>query len=72
MSKSRAPKRKEQEHMPPDEVEDFRNEILEAGMRLISVSGANFPNAELVSNALGGVLMLSGCTIWKGSGSPPA
>ncbi len=56
MSKSRAPKRKEQEHMPPDEVEDFRNEILKAGMRLISVSGANFPNAELVSDALSGAL----------------
>ncbi len=56
MSKSRAPKRKEQEHMPPDEVKDFRSEILKAGMRLISVSGANFPNAELVSNAMGGVL----------------
>ncbi len=56
MSKSRAPKRKEQEHMPPDEVEDFRNEILKAWMRLISVSGTNFPNAELVSNTLGGVL----------------
>ncbi len=56
MSKSRAPKRKEQEHMTPDEVEDFCNAILEAGMRLISVSGANFPNAELISNALGGVL----------------
>ncbi len=56
MSESRAPKRKEQECMPPDEVEDFCNEILEAGMRLISVSGANFSNAELVSNALGGVL----------------
>ena len=56
MSKSRAPKRKEQEHMPPDEVKDFCNEILEAGMRLISVSGTNFPNAELVSNAVGGVL----------------
>ncbi len=42
--------------MPPDEVKDFRNEIFEAGMHLISVSGANFPNAELVSNALGGVL----------------
>ncbi len=42
--------------MPPDEVEDFCNEILKAGMRLISVSGANFPNAELISNALGGVL----------------
>ena len=56
MSKSRAPKRKEQEHMPPDEVEDFCNEILKAGMCLISVSGANFPNAELISNAMGGVL----------------
>jgi hypothetical protein len=56
MSKSRAPKRKEQEHMPPDEVEDFCSEILEAGMRLISVSGANVPNAELVSDAMGGVL----------------
>ncbi len=42
--------------MPPDEVEDFHNEILEAGMRLISVSGANFPNAELISNAMGSVL----------------
>ena len=56
MSESQAPKRKEQEHMRPDEVEDFCNETLEAGMRLISVSGANFPNAELVSNAMGGVL----------------
>jgi hypothetical protein len=56
MRKSRAPKRKEQEHMPPDEVEDFCSEILEPGMRLISVSGANFPNAELVSNAMGCVL----------------
>ncbi len=56
MSISRPPKRKGQEHMPPDEVEDFCSEILKAGMRLISVSGANFPNAELVSNAMGGVL----------------
>ncbi len=56
MSETRAPKHKEQEHMPPDEVEDFCNEILEAGMHLISVSGANFPNAEHVSNAMGGVL----------------
>ncbi len=56
MSKSRAPKRKEQEHMPPDEVEDFCSEFLKAGMRLISVSGTNFPNAELVSNTMGSVL----------------
>jgi hypothetical protein len=56
MSKSQTPKRKEQGHIPPDEVKDFRSEILEAGMRLISVSGANFPNAELISIAMGGVL----------------
>jgi hypothetical protein len=56
MSKSQAPKHKEQEHMPPDEVKDFRSEILEAGMPLILVSDTNFPNAELVSNAMGGVL----------------
>ncbi len=42
--------------MSPDEVKDFCNKILEAGMRLISVSGANFPNAKLVSNTMGGVL----------------
>ncbi len=42
--------------MPPDEVEDFCSKILEAGMHLISVSGANFPNAEPVSNTMGGVL----------------
>ncbi len=42
--------------MPPDEVKDFCSEILKAGMRLISVSGAIFPNADLVSNAMGGVL----------------
>jgi hypothetical protein len=34
----------------------FCNEILEAGMRLILVSGTNFPNAELVRDAMGGVL----------------
>jgi hypothetical protein len=60
MSRSRAPKRKEQEHMPPDEVEDFCSEILEAGMHLMSVSGSNFPNAELVSDAMGGVLHVVG------------
>ncbi len=56
MSKSRAPKHKEQEHMPPDEVKKFCSEIFEAGMCLISVSSTNFPNAELVSNTMGGVL----------------
>ncbi len=71
MRKFQAPKRKEQEHMPPDEVEDFCSEILEAGMHLISVSGANFPNAELAM-PWAVCSMLSGCMIWKGSGSPPA
>ncbi len=56
MSKARAPKHKEQKYVPPDEVEDFCSEILEAGMRLVSVSGAKFPNAELVSDAMYGVL----------------
>ncbi len=42
--------------MPPDKVEDFCSEILEAGMPLMSVSGAKFPNVELVSNAMYGVL----------------
>ncbi len=55
MSKARAPKRKEQEYVPPNEVEDFRSEILKAGMRLMSMSSTEFPNAELVSNAMDGV-----------------
>ncbi len=55
MSKARAPKHKEQEYGPPDEVEDFCSKILEAGMRLMSVSNAEFSNTELVSNAMDGV-----------------
>ncbi len=60
MSKARAPKHKEQVYVPPDDVEDFCSEILEAGMRLMPVSGAKFPNAELVSNTTDGVLHVVG------------
>ncbi len=38
--------------MPSDEIKDFRNEILEAGTHLASMSGVSFPNAESVSNAI--------------------
>jgi hypothetical protein len=55
MSKARAPKRKE-EYVPPDEIKEFCNEILEAGMYLASVSSVGFPDAESVSNAIAGVL----------------
>jgi hypothetical protein len=57
MSKARAPKRKE-EYIPSDEIKDFCNEILEAGMHLASVSGVSFPNAECVSNAISCVLSI--------------
>jgi hypothetical protein len=55
MSKARPPKRKE-EYMPSDEIEDFCNEILEAGTHLASVSCVSFPNAESISNAISCVL----------------
>ncbi len=55
MSKARAPKCKEQEYVPPDKVKDFCSEILKAGMCFMSVSSAEFPNAELVSDAMDGV-----------------
>jgi hypothetical protein len=60
MSKARSPKRKEQEYVTPDEVKDFHSEILKAGMHLMSVSSAEFPNAELVSNAMDGVCHVVG------------
>jgi hypothetical protein len=55
MSKARPSKRKE-EYMPSDEIKDFCNEILKAGMHLASVSGVSFPNAESVSNTISCVL----------------
>ncbi len=60
MSKAWAPKCKEQEYVPPDKVKDFCSKILKAGMRLMSVSAAKFPNAELVSNTMYGVLHVVG------------
>ncbi len=44
--------------MPSDEIEDFCNEILEAGMHLAFVSGVSFPNAESVSDAISYVLSI--------------
>jgi hypothetical protein len=57
MSKARPPKCKE-EYMPSDKIEDFCNEILEAGTHLASVSGVSFPNTESVSNAISCVLSI--------------
>jgi hypothetical protein len=51
MSKARPPKRKEK-YVPSDEIKEFRNEILEAGMHLASMSSVGFPDAESVSNAI--------------------
>jgi hypothetical protein len=51
MSKARPPKLKE-EYIPSDEIEDFCNEILEAGTHLASMSSMSFSNAESVSNAI--------------------
>ena len=55
MSKARVPKRKE-EYVPPDEIEEFREDILEAGRHLAVVSSPRFPDAERVSEAIGKVL----------------
>jgi hypothetical protein len=55
MSKARTPKRKE-EYVPSDEIEEFCNEILEAGSHLASMSSVGFPDAESVSNAIACVL----------------
>ena len=57
MSKARAPKRKE-EYVPPDEIEEFREEILEAGRHLASVSCPCFPDDERVNAAIGKVLTI--------------
>jgi hypothetical protein len=57
MSKARPPKRKE-EYMPSDKIEEFCNEILEAGTHLASMSSVSFPDAESVSNAIAHVLSI--------------
>jgi hypothetical protein len=58
MSKARPPKRKEQ-YMPSDEIKDFCNKILKAGMHLASMSGVSFPKAESVSNTISCVLSIA-------------
>ncbi len=55
MSKARVPKRKE-EYGPPIRIEDFHEEILEAGTHLAFVSSPRFPDAEKVCDAFGKVL----------------
>ncbi len=42
--------------MPPNRIEEFREEILEAGRHLAVVSRPRFPDAEKVSEAIGKVL----------------
>ncbi len=44
--------------MPSDEIKDFHNEILKAGMHLASVSSVSFPNAESVHDAISCVLSI--------------
>jgi hypothetical protein len=55
MSKARPPKRKE-EYVPSDEIEEIRNEILEAGTHLASMSSVGFPDAKSVSGTIACVL----------------
>ena len=55
MSKARVPKHKE-EYVPPDEIEEFCKDILEAGRHLAVVNRPRFPDAEKVSEAIGKVL----------------
>ncbi len=38
--------------MPSDEIKEFCNEILKAGMHLASMSSVGFPDAESISNAI--------------------
>ncbi len=42
--------------MSSDEIEEFCNEILEAGTHLASMSSVDFPDAESGSNAIACVL----------------
>jgi hypothetical protein len=57
MSKARPPKRKE-EYVPSDEIEEFCNEIFEAGTHIVSMSSVGFPDAESVSDAIACVLSI--------------
>ncbi len=50
------PKRKEQEALPFENVDDYRREILERGIELADAIDPKFPDAERVSGAIDAVL----------------
>jgi hypothetical protein len=56
MSRARAPKRKEGDMPPDDDIEDYRSEILEAGKNLASLIRPAFPDAYIVSMGVARVL----------------
>ncbi len=56
MNRARAPKRKEEDMPPNNEIEDFRREIFEAGTHLASLISAAFPDAYTVSMGVACVL----------------
>ena len=51
MSKSRAPKCKE-EYTSPSEIEEIHDDIFEKGTALKNLSGKKFPDAEVVLDAM--------------------
>ncbi len=55
MSKARAPKRKE-EYTSSSDIEVIRDDILEKGMMLETMSGMKFPDAEKVGNTMAQLL----------------
>jgi hypothetical protein len=71
MSKARPPKHKE-EYVPSDKIEEFCNEILEAGTHLASMSSVGFPDAESISNTIACVLSVVEQYNLVGRWSPPA
>ncbi len=54
-TRARAPKRKE-EYTPPSNIEVIRDDILEKGTLLETMSRMKFPDAEKVSNAMAQLL----------------
>jgi hypothetical protein len=71
MSQARPPKCKK-EYVPSDEIKEFRNEILEAGMHLASMSSVVIPDAESVIDAITCVFSVVEQYKLVGGGSPPA
>jgi hypothetical protein len=55
MSNARAPKRKE-EYTSPSDIEVICDDILEKGTMLETMSGMQFPDAEMVGNAMARLL----------------